>query len=180
MTHIHPTTDSLRATRKGHPLRLPVVFLGGLIFGFGLGLSRMVRPEVVLDFLQLEDLGLLFVMGGAALISGLAFFWGTYSGRRAPLTGLPYTRMLRPLQRHVVIGGVIFGLGWGLSGVCPGAAYASLGVGNYPILWAIGGMFLGAYLLALVEARRARPSSPTSPVTSDGSTPSLGGWKRAL
>ena len=39
-----------------------------------------------------------------------------------------------------------FGVGWGLSGICPGAAYASLGVGNLPILWAIGGMFAGAYL----------------------------------
>ncbi len=54
------------ASRDRHPLFLPVVLAGGLIFGFGLAYSRMARPEVVLDFLQLEDFGLLFVMGGAA------------------------------------------------------------------------------------------------------------------
>lgn len=145
-----------------HPLRLPVVFLGGVIFGFGLALSRMVRPEVVLDFLQLDDLGLLFVMGGAALLSGLAFFLASYRGGRAPLTGLPYTRMVRPLTRGVVGGGVIFGVGWGLSGICPGAAYASLGVGNYPILLAIAGMFLGAYLHARWDAQRRQAQRPSA------------------
>lgn len=144
-------------TRR-HPLFMPVIFVGGLIFGFGLGVSHMVRPEVVLDFLQLDDLGLLFVMGGAAVISGITFFWASYTGRRAPLTGTPYQRRLTPFDRDVVIGGAIFGVGWGLSGICPGAAYASLGVGNYPILWAIGGMFLGAFLFGRLRSRPRRPS----------------------
>jgi len=128
-----------------HPLFLPVVFLGGLVFGVGLAVSRMARPEVVLDFLQFEDFGLLLVMGGGAVTTGLVFAVAEWRGGRAPLTGRSYTRRLKSFDRDVLVGGTVFGVGWGLSGICPGAAYASLGVGNVPVLWAIAGMFLGAY-----------------------------------
>ena len=131
-----------------HLLFLPTVFVGGLIFGLGLGASHMARPEVVLDFLQFQDLGLVFVMGGAAVVSGLIFTLGQWSDGRAPLTGRSFGRRIRSFDRNVVAGGTLFGVGWGLSGICPGAAYASLGTGNYPILIAIAGMFAGAYLQA--------------------------------
>ncbi|MFD1635234.1 DUF6691 family protein (plasmid) [Haloplanus ruber] len=127
------------------PWFLPVIYVGGLIFGLGLAISGMARPEVVLDFLQFEDFGLLFVMGGAAAVTGVTFAVATRYLNRAPLTASEYTRRVKEFDRNVVVGGVIFGVGWGLSGICPGAAYASFGVGNYPILWAIAGMFLGAY-----------------------------------
>ncbi|WP_430503552.1 YeeE/YedE family protein [Haloparvum sp. PAK95] len=131
--------------RERSPLFLPVIYLGGLVFGLGLAISGMARPEVVLDFLQFEDFGLLFVMGGAAVVSGIAFAVATRYLGDAPLTAREYTRRVKELDQNVVIGGVIFGVGWGISGICPGAAYASFGIGNYPILWAIAGMFLGAY-----------------------------------
>ncbi|MCD2199026.1 YeeE/YedE family protein [Halobacterium sp. KA-4] len=127
------------------PWVLAVVLLGGLVFGFGLALSEMAKPEVVLDFLQLEDLGLVFVMGGAAIVSGLSFFVATRYLDRAPVTGTRYSRRLKDLDRNVVGGGAVFGVGWGISGICPGAAYASLGIGNLPILWGVAGMVLGAY-----------------------------------
>jgi len=133
-------------TDDRHPLFLPVIFGGGLVFGFGLGFSHMARPEVVLDFLQFTDFGLLFVMFGAAIVSGLAFALLPRLRERAPLTGDAYVRRLKSFDRNVLIGGGIFGVGWGLSGICPGAAYASLGIGNVTILWAIVGMFAGAYL----------------------------------
>lgn len=122
-----------------------VVYLGGLLFGFGLALSQMARPEVVLSFLQLVDFGLLFVMGGGAVVTGLTIAVGTRLDRTAPLTGAAYTKRLRSMDQDVLLGGVLFGVGWGLSGICPGAAYASVGIGNYPILVAIAGMFAGAY-----------------------------------
>jgi len=144
-----------------HPLFLPTIFLGGLIFGFGLGFSHMARPEVVLQFLQFEDFGLLFVMGGAAVVTGLAFAVVPRLFDRAPLTGDRYGRRLKSFDRNVLIGGSIFGVGWGLSGICPGAAYASLGVGNVTILWALAGMFLGAYAQGYWRSTRAgQPSSP--------------------
>ena len=123
-----------------------VVLIGGLLFGFGLALSNMHQPEVVIDFLQLDDLGLLFVMGGAAAVTALVFTVATRSGKQAPLTGRRYGRRLKLMDTNVLAGGAIFGVGWGLSGICPGAAYASVGVGNVPILWGIGGMFVGAYI----------------------------------
>ncbi len=134
------------------PLFLPVIYVGGLIFGLGLAVSGMARPEVVLDFLQFEDFGLLFVMGGAAVVTGITFGIATRSLDRAPLTASEYTRRVKEFDRNVVMGGVVFGVGWGLSGICPGAAYASVGVGNYPILWAITGMFFGAYAHGYVRS----------------------------
>jgi uncharacterized protein len=134
---------------------MPLIFVGGLVFGFGLGFSHMARPEVVLHFLQFEDFGLLFVMGGAAIVSGLAFALAPRLRDRAPLTGDIYGRRLKSFDRNVVLGGGIFGVGWGLSGICPGAAYASLGVGNVNILWAISGMFVGAYLQGVWRSQRA-------------------------
>ncbi|WP_193787552.1 DUF6691 family protein [Natronococcus amylolyticus] len=142
-------------SQQRHPLFMPLIFLGGLIFGFGLGFSHMARPEVVLNFLQFEDFGLLFVMGGAAVVSGLAFALVPRLRERAPLTGAAYGRRLKSFDRNVLIGGGIFGVGWGLSGICPGAAYASLGVGNVTILWAIAGMFVGAYVQGVWRSQRA-------------------------
>jgi len=136
-----------------HPLFAPLILAGGLVFGFGLAYSGMARPEVVIHFFQFRDLGLLFVMGGAAVVTGVTFAVGTRLLDHAPLTGRPYTRRLKSFDRNVLVGGAIFGVGWGVSGVCPGGAYASLGVGNVPILWAIAGMFGGAYLQGLVRAR---------------------------
>ncbi|AHG01775.1 hypothetical protein HALLA_00355 (plasmid) [Halostagnicola larsenii XH-48] len=125
---------------------MPLILLGGLIFGFGLAYSHMARPEVVLDFLQFDDFGLLFVMFGAAIVTGIGFAVMPRILDSAPLTGDVYERRLKSFDRNVLIGGGIFGVGWGVSGICPGAAYASLGIGNVTILWALVGMFAGAYL----------------------------------
>ncbi|SEW30332.1 YeeE/YedE family protein [Halobacterium jilantaiense] len=143
------------------PLFKPLVFVGGLIFGFGLGFSHMARPEVVLHFLQFEDLGLPFVMFGAAVVTGVGFAVMPRLRDAAPLTGSPYERRLKSFDRNVLVGGAVFGVGWGLSGICPGAAYASLGVGNVTILWALAGMFLGAYAQGYWRSR-SRASDPAA------------------
>lgn len=138
-----------------HPLFRPLVLVGGLLFGFGLAYSHMARPEVVLDFLQFDDFGLIFVMFGAAIITGLTFFGVSRFADQAPLTDVPYGRRLKTFDRNVLVGGAIFGVGWGLSGICPGAAYASVGIGNLPILWAVAGMFIGAYVQGVWRSKRA-------------------------
>ncbi len=134
---------------------MPLIFVGGLLFGVGLAVSHMTHPEVVLAFLQFSDLGLAFVMGGAGVVTMIVIGIASRSGRVAPLTGTPYGRRLKSMDRNVLYGGTIFGVGWGLSGICPGAAYASVGVGNYPILVAIAGMFLGAYAQGYWRSARA-------------------------
>lgn len=129
------------------------VFIGGHLFGFGLAYSHMTQPEVVLAFLQLTDLGLIFVMGAGAITTGIAFYAFPKFRSTASLTHLSYARRLRSFDSNVITGGVIFGIGWGLSGMCPGAAYASVGIGNYPILIGILGMFVGAYLQGTLPIR---------------------------
>jgi len=149
------------AEHESHPLFMPLVFLGGAVFGIGLAMSRMARPEIVLEFLQFRDFGLIFVMGGASVVVGLAFWGLTLSGRSAPLTGKRFGRRLKSMDRDVVVGGGVFGIGWGLSGICPGAAYASLGIGNVVILYGVLGMFIGAYLQGYLRESRADAASPS-------------------
>ncbi len=134
---------------------LALVYAGGVLFGFGLGFSHMARPEVVLSFLELYDFGLLFVMFGAAIVTGTAYFAVPRLRDTAPITGSAYARRLKTLDKNVVIGGGIFGVGWGLSGICPGAAYASLGIGNYIMLYGVAGMFAGAYVQGVVRSSAA-------------------------
>jgi len=148
-----------------HPLFLPLVLVCGLIFGFGLGVSHMARPEVVLDFLTFVDAGLLFVLLGGSLVAGIGFFLIPRLRTNAPLTGRHYTRRLKSFDTNVLVGGVVFGVGWGLSGVCPGAAYASLGVGNWPIRYAIAGMVLGAYGQGVWRSRGQATTSPATTTT---------------
>ncbi|MCW4033440.1 MAG: YeeE/YedE thiosulfate transporter family protein [Candidatus Bathyarchaeota archaeon] len=128
--------------RANHPL----VFLGGLLFGFGLAASGMTKPEIVLSFLQLKDLGLLLVIGGAALVTGLTINL-IPKVMKESFTGGEFKRRERILSKRTIIGATIFGIGWGISGQCPGSAVASIGIGNVPILIGIASMFLGAYVM---------------------------------
>jgi uncharacterized membrane protein YedE/YeeE len=152
---------SKTTNENGGPAFQVLIYAGGLLFGFGLAYSQMARPEVVLQFLYLEDLGLLFVMGGAAFVTGVTFAVATSLDATAPLTDRAYGRRLKSFDRNVLIGGTIFGVGWGVSGLCPGAAYASVGIGNYPVLLAIAGMFGGAYLQGLWRSYRSETSTST-------------------
>jgi len=125
-----------------------VHLLGGALFGVGLVVSGMYRPQTVLAFLQLHDLGLLLTMG-AALAVAFPLYRLTERAHVGPLDRIPPE--VRP---NHVLGGIVFGVGWGLAGVCPGAAFACLGTGNPVILWSLAGMLLGAY----AQGRLARPS----------------------
>jgi uncharacterized membrane protein YedE/YeeE len=126
------------------------VLVGGILFGFGLAYSGMTKQEIVLSFLQLRDLGLIFVMGGAALVT---FFAVNVVPRylKTPLLGGKFKPRRALLSRNVIIGAIIFGVGWGLSGQCPGSAVASLGTGNIAVLVGLGAMFVGAYLRGLLD-----------------------------
>jgi len=127
-------------------LKHVVVFIGGLLFGFGLAFGGMSKQEIVLSFLQLKDLGLLLLLGGSALVTAITI---NIIPRllKKPVLGGEFKKRKRTLNKRTVIGAIIFGLGWGLSGLCPGSAMASLGVGNLPVLIGIAGMFVGAYIM---------------------------------
>lgn len=124
--------------------RFLAVLASGALFGFGLALSTMVSPEVVLGFLRFQDYGLMLVMGGAVCVTFLVY-------QMAPrLLGKPVLEdsfAIRPsaLDRDTILGAAIFGLGWGICGVCPGPAIAGLGTGNWDLLVALAGIAAGAY-----------------------------------
>jgi len=124
---------------------LLVALVSGALFGFGLSWSTMVQPEVVLDFLRWNDFGLLLVLGAAVAVTAVAY---ALLPRilQAPLLGGAFGRHASEMNGRTIAGAAIFGVGWGLSGVCPGPAIAGLGVGNWPLLIALGGMFAGAYV----------------------------------
>lgn len=124
---------------------LAVVLVSGALFGFGLALSAMIRPEVVLSFLEWKDFGLLLVLGGAATVTMLAYQVVPRIMRK-PVLAERFGVHPSVLNRDTIVGAAIFGAGWGLSGVCPGPAIAGLGAGNWPLLWALGGILLGAWV----------------------------------
>lgn len=125
------------------PLKALAVLASGALFGFGLSLSTMVQPEVVLGFLRFQDFGLMLVMGGAVVVTLLAYRFGPRLLRR-PLLGGYFHQHVSHWNRDTLVGAALFGVGWGLCGVCPGPAIAGLGTGNTDLLWALGGIALGA------------------------------------
>ena len=129
-----------------------IVLFGGIIFGFGLAYGGMTKQEIVLSFLQLKDLGLMFVMGGAALVTFFAINIVPKFLKKPPF-GDQFKPRKAAMSRKVIIGAIIFGIGWGISGQCPGSAVASLGTGNIPILLGLAAMFIGAYLWGLLDSR---------------------------
>ncbi|MDG6223198.1 MAG: YeeE/YedE family protein [Candidatus Bathyarchaeota archaeon] len=127
-----------------------IVLIGGILFGFGLSYSGMTKQEIVLSFLQFKDFGLIFVLGGAALVAAFSInVLAKY--QKKPVLGSVFKPRRRILSWKIIIGAIIFGIGWGLSGQCPGSAVASLGTGNYPILLGILAMFIGAYVKGLLD-----------------------------
>ncbi len=129
-----------------HTLTLPkalVTLVAGALFGFGLSVATMVQPEVVLGFLRFQDWGLMLVMGGAAGLAMLAYK-GSPRWLKQPLLGGQFLTQPAQWNRQTLVGAALFGVGWGLSGVCPGPALAALGTGNTEVLWALVGTVLGA------------------------------------
>jgi uncharacterized membrane protein YedE/YeeE len=124
---------------------LLAVLGGGILFGFGLVLSSMISPEVVLSFLRLRDFGLLLVLGGAVVVAMLAYQLAPRLMRR-PLLAPQFGEHPSALNRDTILGAALFGVGWGLCGVCPGPAIAGLGAGNWPLLLTLLGIAGGAYV----------------------------------
>jgi uncharacterized protein len=112
-------------------VNLAAAFAAGLVFGIGLILSGMTDPGKVIGFLDVFgrwDPSLAFVMGGAIVVGYFAFM---LAGRRAEnfLGGAMHLPQRRDIDARLVGGSVVFGIGWGLAGFCPGPALVSLGSG---------------------------------------------------
>ncbi len=121
------------------------VMIAGALFGFGLSYSTMIKPEVVLSFLRFEDFGLLWVLGSASLTTLLAYQLIPRVLSKPLLESVFKTRPSE-MNRDTLMGAAIFGIGWGICGVCPGPAIAGLGAGNWPMAIALVSIFAGAYV----------------------------------
>lgn len=128
-------------------------FLVGLLFGLGLIISGMTDPSKVIGFLDLAgtwDPSLAFVMGGAVLIGAGAFTMA--KKRQRSLLGAPM--QLSPateLDKRLLLGSLIFGIGWGISGFCPGPAVVSAAAGQ-PKAWIfVAAMLTGMALYRIIE-----------------------------
>jgi len=125
--------------------KAPFVLLSGMLFGAGLNVSTMIRPEVILGFLRFHDMGLMLVLGGAVVVTLLTYRMAPKLMKR-PLAGETFAVHPSSLNKSTIGGAAVFGIGWGACGVCPGPAIAGLGAGNYRMLLVLLGMFAGAYL----------------------------------
>ena len=143
------------------PLGWAAVLVSGMLFGAGLAASSMVRPEVVLAFLRFQDFGLLFVMGAAALVTAIAYALAPRLLAK-PIFAARFGVHPSRLDAPTLVGAAIFGVGWGLAGVCPGPAIAGLGAGNLPLLWSLAGMLAGAFVQGRWFGRDDPGATPAS------------------
>jgi uncharacterized protein len=134
------------------PISFIVVLLAGVLFGLGLSVSQMIRPEVVLSFLLQKDFGLLLVLGGAVVVTMLGYQVLPRLMNK-PVLEAKFSQHAARLDKPTLIGSAIFGIGWGISGVCPGPALAAVGAGDWTLLVALSAMFAGAYFQGVLESR---------------------------
>lgn len=138
-------------------MKRPVfALLCGLIFGVGLTVSDMTNPAKVLNFLDLFgqwDPSLVLVMAGAVVVTfvGFRLAWR----RPAPVLANAFQLPTRTdIDRRLVVGAALFGLGWGLAGFCPGPVLSALIIAGEPALYFVLSMLVGMFLADQLFAPR--------------------------
>lgn len=130
--------------------------LAGLVFGIGLLVSGMANPVKVLGFLDVTgswDPSLALVMAGAIGVGVLSFA----VAKRRTLSFLGAEMRLptaRDIDRRLIVGGLLFGVGWGVAGFCPGPALVALGMGETKAVVFAVAMLVGMGIFELLERRK--------------------------
>jgi uncharacterized membrane protein YedE/YeeE len=130
-------------------------FAAGLFFGWGLMIAGMTDPSKVLGFLDLAgqwDPSLAFVMGGAIVVGVVAF---AVARRRTTsfLGGALRLPTRRDIDQRLVVGSLLFGVGWGLAGFCPGPGVVSMATGQPKAVVFVIAMLVGMWIFEAVERR---------------------------
>jgi uncharacterized membrane protein YedE/YeeE len=137
-------------------MRKLMAFLAGLIFGIGLLTAGMANPAKVLAFLDVAgawDPSLALVMAAAIAVAFLPFRWARL--QRTSLLGAPMQLPgKRELDRRLIGGSLLFGIGWGIAGICPGPALALLLTGHWQVLLFVAALLLGMRVFTALERRR--------------------------
>lgn len=139
-------------------MRKLTALFAGLIFGLGLYLSGMTNPAKVLAFLDLAgdwDPSLAFVMIGALVVSSVPFYFARR--RQVSLLGAPLQMPTnRKIDRRLVLGSLLFGMGWAIAGLCPGPALALLLTGHWQVVVFTLAMMVGMLIFEGLESRGGR------------------------
>ena len=132
--------------------------LSGLLFGAGLTVSGMTDPERVRGFLDISgnwDPTLAFVMGGAVLVMAIA--WRVRSRMIRPVFAEKFSLPDRKdFDGRLIVGSILFGIGWGIAGLCPGPAIASLALSPSSALPFVAAMLAGMLLQRVIMQPKAK------------------------
>ena len=134
--------------------------LAGLVFGLGLIVSGLVNPAKVLGFLDITgawDPSLVFVMVGGIGVAMVGFYFAKKQ-RHALLGGMMDFPSARGIDQRLVIGSLMFGVGWGIAGFCPGPAVVSVGAGSVQAMIFTAAMLLGMVVFAALNGFYRRSS----------------------
>jgi len=129
-------------------INIIVAVLAGSLFGLGLSLSGMVDPNKVLGFLDLAgdwDPSLMLVMMGALAVAMPGFFW-VRRHQRPMFDDRFHVTDKTALEPSLLMGASIFGIGWGMTGYCPGPAVAGLILNNPEAWWMVASIYVGFWL----------------------------------
>lgn len=127
-----------------------IAFILGGLFSIGLMLSGMSNPQKVLDFLDIFgtwDASLAFVMLGAIMVAFMPFQKVMRDPSPTTLTGDPIDLPNKTvIDKKLILGAVLFGIGWGMAGICPAPSLTLIGLGHYQAIYFILAMFIGVWL----------------------------------
>ncbi len=130
-----------------------IALFAGIVFGLGLIVSQMTNPSKIIGFLTVGkhwDPSLVFVMISAIFVSYFAFAYA--QRRRASFFNLDFEIPKRTeIDKQLIIGSALFGIGWGIVGYCPAPAITALFFGNPQTLLFVGAMLIGMYLFRVIN-----------------------------
>ncbi|MBC3765106.1 DUF6691 family protein [Neptunicella marina] len=129
--------------------------LAGLLFGLGLTVAQMTNPQKVLDFLDITrqwDASLALVMGSALVVAAIGYALRFKMRKPFYATGFNLPRRLK-VDRSLILGSILFGVGWGMVGLCPGPAVASLVYATQPLLYFIIAMLIGMFVSKRLQSK---------------------------
>ncbi len=130
----------------------------GIVFGFILSRAGATTYDFYAELFLFRDLQLLWVIAVAASVGAAGIAVLKVAGARALLDGTALSFQGKPYTRSLVPGSLLFGLGWGLAGACPGTVLVMLGEGKLGALFTIAGITLGTYLYGVSHTPKGNPA----------------------
>jgi len=124
----------------------------GAVFGFALSRSGASDYDLIYGMFTGQDLALAYLMAFAIVLGGLGMVLLRRMGNRT-IGGNPIKVEQKPMSWRNAVGGAVFGIGWGISGACPGTVLAQLGEGKLLGMFTVAGLLAGTYMYALLVER---------------------------